>query len=44
VFVLFNNNKYDYAQRNAARMNEILEDLLLPVPHEHGGPAQETLF
>jgi uncharacterized protein YecE (DUF72 family) len=44
VFVLFNNNKYDYAQRNAAQMNEILEDLLLPVPREDGGPAQETLF
>lgn len=36
TWVLFNNNKYDYAQRNAADMNEILEDLLLPVPHESG--------
>ncbi len=45
TFVLFNNNKYDHAQRNARRMNELLEDLLLNVPHETEGAArQEPLF
>ena len=41
TFVLFNNNKYDYAQRNAHRMNEVLSDLLLPVPHEPGPDVRE---
>jgi uncharacterized protein YecE (DUF72 family) len=44
TFVLFNNNKYDYAQRNAAQMSEILEDLLLPIPHGEDEPKQEKLF
>lgn len=44
TFVLFNNNKYDYAQRNAQMMNEILGDLLLPVPHGTAAPQQEELF
>lgn len=47
TFVLFNNNKYDFAQRNARQMNDILADLLLPVPHsggQGGSPEQDTLF
>jgi uncharacterized protein YecE (DUF72 family) len=46
TFVLFNNNKYDYAQRNARQMNEILEDLLMPVEHapHDGSFEQESLF
>jgi uncharacterized protein YecE (DUF72 family) len=47
VHVLFNNNKYDYAQRNAHRMNEILADLLMPVPRAPSldpPPEQGSLF
>ena len=30
TFVMFNNNAYDYAQRNARQLGEILGDLVLP--------------
>lgn len=32
TFVMFNNNAYDYAQRNARQMAEILSDLVPPRP------------
>jgi uncharacterized protein YecE (DUF72 family) len=43
TFVLFNNNKRDYAQRNAAEIATILGDL---VPPRTGGPTgtEPTLF
>jgi uncharacterized protein YecE (DUF72 family) len=40
TFVMFNNNKYDYAQRNAAEISTILGDL---VPPRVGG-GEPTLF
>jgi uncharacterized protein YecE (DUF72 family) len=44
TFVLFNNNRYDYAQRNAAEIATILGDLVPPreTPEDEGG--QEALF
>jgi uncharacterized protein YecE (DUF72 family) len=30
TFVMFNNNKYDYAQRNASEIATILGDLVVP--------------
>ncbi len=42
TFVMFNNNKYDYAQRNAAEIATILGDLV-PERGEHGG-GSATLF
>jgi uncharacterized protein YecE (DUF72 family) len=42
TFVMFNNNRYDYAQRNAAEMATILgDDVVAP---EAGGDAPLTLF
>jgi uncharacterized protein YecE (DUF72 family) len=42
TFVMFNNNRYDYAQRNAAEMATILgEDVVAP---EAGGDAPLSLF
>jgi uncharacterized protein YecE (DUF72 family) len=36
TFVMFNNNKYDYAQRNAAEIATILGDLVTPCEPERG--------
>jgi uncharacterized protein YecE (DUF72 family) len=36
TFVMFNNNKYDYAQRNAAEIQTILGDLIPPREPERG--------
>jgi len=43
TFVMFNNNKYDYAQRNAAEIQTILGDLVPPRADEPGDGAP-TLF
>jgi uncharacterized protein YecE (DUF72 family) len=43
TFVMFNNNKYDYAQRNAAEISTMLGDLVVPPPAEDA-PAVPTLF
>jgi uncharacterized protein YecE (DUF72 family) len=43
TFVLFNNNKYDYAQRNAAEIATILGDLV-PARAPDAGGAEPTLF
>lgn len=40
TFVLFNNNKYDYAQRNASEIATILGDLVSP----RQGGGEPTLF
>jgi len=37
TFVMFNNNKYDYAQRNASEIATILGDLVVPPPVDEGG-------
>ncbi len=42
TFVMFNNNKYDYAQRNAAEIATILGDLVPAREGPHG--EQEHLF
>ena len=42
TFVMFNNNKYDYAQRNAADISTMLGDLV--VPSVAGEPGTPTLF
>jgi uncharacterized protein YecE (DUF72 family) len=42
TFVMFNNNKYDYAQRNAAEIQTILGDLVPPREAEPG--SAQTLF
>lgn len=36
TFVMFNNNKYDYAQRNASEIVTILGDLVVPPPDAPG--------
>jgi uncharacterized protein YecE (DUF72 family) len=36
TFVMFNNNKYDYAQRNASEIATILGDLVVPPSAEAG--------
>ena len=43
TFVMFNNNKYDYAQRNAADIATILGDLVVP-PAAADEPGTPTLF
>lgn len=43
TFVMFNNNKYDYAQRNAAEIQTILGDLVPPRVTD-AGEAEPTLF
>jgi uncharacterized protein YecE (DUF72 family) len=42
TFVMFNNNKYDYAQRNASEIATILGDIV--AAHEGGSGGPETLF
>ena len=37
TFVMFNNNKYDYAQRNASEIATILVDLVVPPVSGSGG-------
>jgi len=37
TFVMFNNNKYDYAQRNASEIATILGDLVVPTAADAGG-------
>ena len=37
TFVMFNNNKYDYAQRNASEIATILGDQVVPPPRGTGG-------
>jgi uncharacterized protein YecE (DUF72 family) len=37
TFVMFNNNKYDYAQRNASEIATILGDLVAPPAADAGG-------
>jgi uncharacterized protein YecE (DUF72 family) len=39
TFVMFNNNKYDYAQRNAAEIATILGDLVSPRSDVEDGPV-----
>ena len=39
---MFNNNRYDYAQRNAAEIATILGDLIPPRSQDAG--EQEALF
>jgi uncharacterized protein YecE (DUF72 family) len=43
TFVMFNNNKYDYAQRNAAEIATILGDLV-PERAPGAGDGEPTLF
>ncbi len=43
TFVMFNNNKYDYAQRNAADIATILGDLV-PPRSDAGGDEAPSLF
>jgi uncharacterized protein YecE (DUF72 family) len=43
TFVFFNNNKYDYAQRNAAEIQTILGDLVPPRAPDPG-TGEPTLF
>jgi uncharacterized protein YecE (DUF72 family) len=43
TFVMFNNNKYDYAQRNAAEIATILGDLI-PPRAPAAGDGEPTLF
>ena len=43
TFVMFNNNKYDYAQRNAEEIATILGDLVVPPPGDDA-PGAPTLF
>lgn len=41
TFVMFNNNKYDYAQRNATEIATILGDLVVP---PHGGADDSQML